>query len=234
MKAKAASSLHLLEPQQAIKCYLEDLFSETQAQPRESVAQPVAVTENSVAEMIQAEAMTRLLAFAPGLECAGDVASVKEALGPYEASVPLQAILLELGGLKLALPLQELNGILKFPSELSQIPYSAPWVLGIYPTGERNIRIVDSSTLLLPERYRMGIDANCRRDQHLVVLIGNGEWGLDCLAASEVIQLQPEQVSWRSDRSSRPWLAGTVRDHLCALVDCAAFVTWLECGAPDN
>jgi purine-binding chemotaxis protein CheW len=36
---------------------------------------------------------------------------------------------------------------------------------------------------------------------------------------NQPITLVPEDVKWRSDRSKRPWLAGTVKDHMCALLD---------------
>jgi purine-binding chemotaxis protein CheW len=32
-------------------------------------------------------------------------------------------------------------------------------------------------------------------------------------------RLNPEDVTWRSERSKRPWLAGTVKAAMCALLD---------------
>ena len=33
------------------------------------------------------------------------------------------------------------------------------------------------------------------------------------------ISVEPEAVQWRTQRSKRPWLAGTVKEHMCALLD---------------
>ncbi len=231
---QADISLDLLDPEQAISSYLDGLFTEEAARDTTNTAQLAAVSANPVAARIQSEALSQLFSAAPLLATADDPPTSTDTVGPYQSSIPMQVILLELAGLKLALPLHELNGILRHPPKLSQIPCSAPWVLGVHATGGRNIQVVDSTALLLPERYRQENHGGMDRTQHLIVLIGNGEWGLDCLAASNVIELQPEQVNWRPDRSRRPWLAGTVREHLCALLDTSAFVSWLERGAPGD
>jgi purine-binding chemotaxis protein CheW len=44
-------------------------------------------------------------------------------------------------------------------------------------------------------------------------------WGLAVDSVTQPISLLPEDVKWRSDRSKRPWLAGTVKEHMCALLD---------------
>ena len=44
-------------------------------------------------------------------------------------------------------------------------------------------------------------------------------WGLAVDSVNQPITLQPDDVKWRGDRSKRPWLAGTVKDHMCALLD---------------
>lgn len=227
--------LSLLDPEQAVSSYLDDLFSEAPVTRAACAPQLVTVSETPVTEKIQTETLSRLLSVTPIPEGTADSGTTPDGGTSYEPCVPFQVILLELAGLKLALPLQELNGILKCPSKLSQVPFSAPWVRGIYATGEHNTRIVDTAALLLPSRYRVQNNGDDQDDQqHLIVLVGDGEWGLDCLGASDVIELQPEQVNWRSDRSKRPWLAGTVREHLCALLDTAAFTSWLERGIPGD
>ncbi len=36
------------------------------------------------------------------------------------------------------------------------------------------------------------------------------------------IRLEPSAVKWRTDRGKRAWLAGTVIEHMCALLDVEA------------
>lgn len=71
------------------------------------------------------------------------------------------------------------------------------------------------------------IDENPRERVKHIVLIDNYRWGLACDKIGEVITLQPDEVRWRSDTSSRKWLAGTVIDHMCALLNSEAFATML-------
>jgi purine-binding chemotaxis protein CheW len=54
---------------------------------------------------------------------------------------------------------------------------------------------------------------------HFVIRLGDTNWGVACDSVAEAIQLEPEQVKWRTERSKRAWLSGTVIDHMCALLD---------------
>ncbi|MBP3862153.1 MAG: chemotaxis protein CheW, partial [Pseudomonas sp.] len=45
------------------------------------------------------------------------------------------------------------------------------------------------------------------------------EWGLAVHQVSRSLRLHPNEIKWRSQRGQRPWLAGTVIEHMCALLD---------------
>jgi purine-binding chemotaxis protein CheW len=51
---------------------------------------------------------------------------------------------------------------------------------------------------------------------------------------SRSIRLDPNEIKWRSQRSQRPWLAGTVIEHMCALLDVAALAELIASGAVKN
>jgi purine-binding chemotaxis protein CheW len=68
--------------------------------------------------------------------------------------------------------------------------------------------------------------ATADRVSHLV-LIGEGRWGLAASAIGQVISLRPEDVKWRGSQGQRPWLAGTVIQHMCALLEVEAFLELL-------
>ncbi len=42
--------------------------------------------------------------------------------------------------------------------------------------------------------------------------------------------LSAEDVKWRSNRTSRRWLYGTVKEHMCALLDTDEFASMLRTG----
>ena len=56
-----------------------------------------------------------------------------------------------------------------------------------------------------------------------MLVVGDGAWGLACHGIGEVLKLGGQDVKWRTAKGKRPWLAGTVLGHLCALVDTEAF-----------
>lgn len=57
------------------------------------------------------------------------------------------------------------------------------------------------------------------------------EWGLAVHQVSRSIRLDPSEVKWRTQRHQRPWLAGTVIEHMCALVDVTALAELIASGA---
>ena len=151
---------------------------------------------------------------------------------PDWASEPFPCLLLKVHGLLLALPLVKLNRILPW-AEPTLIPGYAPWLLGVlHQAGQaRNLKVVDTAALVMPER--LGQVASPVSGHQHIVMVGDGEWGLTCEDVSSVINIDPAKVRWRSNRTKRPWLAGTVVEHLCALLDAERLAELLSAGAPD-
>lgn len=151
---------------------------------------------------------------------------------PDWANEPFPCLLLKVHGLSLALPLVKLNRILPW-AEPTLIPGYAAWLLGVLHLDglERNLKVVDTAALVMPER--LGQAALSEAAYQHVVMIGDGEWGLTCESVSNVITIDPAKVRWRTSRSKRPWLAGTVVEHLCALLDAERLAEMLSAGAPD-
>jgi purine-binding chemotaxis protein CheW len=42
--------------------------------------------------------------------------------------------------------------------------------------------------------------------------------------------LQPDDVKWRTSASKRPWLAGVIKEKMCALIDVDNLIYLLEKG----
>lgn len=153
---------------------------------------------------------------------------------PDWAEKEFQALLFKAGGLTLAVPLVELSGIQEWESEkVTPMPGHVVWYLGLYTYRDRSVPIIDTAYLVLPDDrlQRLAPDPNERLGR--IVFIGDGRWGLACDEVSEVITLTEEQVRWRSSRTKRRWLAGTVIEHMCALIDPPAFAEMLATGMED-
>jgi len=76
--------------------------------------------------------------------------------------------------------------------------------------------------VVMPERYLESM----REQYHYLLTLFGSDWGL---AVDEVINsvvLDPDNVRWRGQRSKRPWLAGTVVEQMCALLDISQ-IAWM-------
>ncbi len=145
---------------------------------------------------------------------------------PAWARRTFQTLLMDVGVLTLALPLTELGSVLPWPDRLATMPGQTSWILGVLPYRGRNVKVVDTASLIMPEGQ-----SQSEVEPHQIVLIDNGNWGLACRSTSEVFKLDPADVRWRIQNRRRPWLAGTIIKRLSGLVDVKEFIKWLESGA---
>jgi purine-binding chemotaxis protein CheW len=134
---------------------------------------------------------------------------------PQWAQSRFDVLLFKVSGLTLAVPLISLGQIQPITDELTPLFGQADWFMGLQPTPQGKIRTVNTAKFVMPERY----DETFVKNAKYVVSINGVPWGLAVDSVNQPISLQPEEVKWRTDRSKRPWLAGTVKEHMCALLD---------------
>lgn len=134
---------------------------------------------------------------------------------PQWAQSRFDVLLFQVSGLTLAVPLIALGQIQPLTDELTPLFGQADWFMGLQPTPGGKIRTVNTAKFVMPERY----DESFLETARYVVSINGVPWGLAVDSVNQPITLQPEDVKWRGDRSKRPWLAGTVKEHMCALLD---------------
>ena len=228
----------LASEQQALSIYLEALLEEV---PDEIVTEevtpviarevlippviapaevvPVVEDRKEVAVQVQAQAQEAVTVEEKPVEPENDV--------PAYADKPFEALLFKVCGVKLAVPLKELNGILEWPETITEMPGHSPWFIGIMKNLNKNVNLIDTALIVVPEKMRAGFPADPAERSNRVVLIGNGQWGLVCDSVEEVITLEPASVRWRTSRTKRRWLAGTVIEHMSALIDPEEFAVLL-------
>ncbi|WP_081617261.1 chemotaxis protein CheW [Thioalkalivibrio sulfidiphilus] len=211
----------LLEEREALTRYLDSLLQEIPEAPQESESQartempvpapvkapptpPVAEVRTEVPAPVQAPVVEPSQAQSPSPE-----------VGPPEwGRERFQCLGLRLAGLTLAVPLVKLNGIIEMPDEITPMPGHQPWFLGLVRHLDRQVKVVDIARIVLPEgREYAPIEA-----RH-VVLMDDSQWGIACEGITEVMTLESDAVRWRSSRGKRPWLAGTVIEQMCAILD---------------
>jgi len=161
------------------------------------------------------------------------VASVPVEGQPQWGEETFQALMFKVAGLTLAVPLVELSGVQEWDAgKVTPMPGRVPWYLGLMLYREHNVPVVDTAQLVMPEDRQASLSPWQERLKH-VVFIADGRWGLACDELAEVITLRPEDVRWRTTRTKRRWLAGTVIEHMCALLDPPVFADVLATGLED-
>ncbi|WP_114418737.1 chemotaxis protein CheW [Marinospirillum perlucidum] len=145
---------------------------------------------------------------------------------PVWAQERFECLLFKVKGLTLAVPLVELGGIIKIDREPTPLFGQPDWFLGMLRANDLNVCMVDTAQWVLPPAL-----INQQQDPYkLIIRIHDSVWGLACNLVDRSISLNPDQVRWRTSLGKRPWLAGTVIEHMCALIDVAAFDRLLKEG----
>jgi purine-binding chemotaxis protein CheW len=134
---------------------------------------------------------------------------------PEWSHKPFECLIFTVAGLKLAVPLILLGAIHRIDEPVKPIPGSPKWYMGMRPGRDRNLRVVDSAEWIMAGRA----PADARENYQFIIRLDKSEWGLACDDVAQSFTLKPDEVRWRTARSKRPWLAGTVIDHMCALID---------------
>lgn len=178
------------------------------------------IVESSIDKTIKTENVT------PSMEQAATAQIV-----PVWASEPFQILLFDVAGLKLAVPLIELSGVIEWTESVTEMPGHADFYMGILQHLGNKIAVIDTARMVLPENKIAEFAGDNPRDRvKNIVLIDDYRWGLACDNIGEVITLNPDDVRWRTSRTSRGWLAGTVIEHMCALLNSEGFASMLKTG----
>lgn len=224
----------LLRQGDALWDYLDSLLSEATGF-REAASE----SPRRVAERAPAVAPVSAPGEKPAAEPVPEAAGVRaeaipsdppaEGVAPEWACPDFQALLFHVGRLKLAVPLIKLHGVLPWSDQISSMPNQPGWCHGVFRYRERNVTVIDTATLVLPEGRRADIEDEPAEGGRILI-VGDGSWGLACRTVGEVIRLTPDEVKWRGRAATRPWLAGTVLGRLCALMDTEAFADMLQQG----
>jgi purine-binding chemotaxis protein CheW len=222
----------LVEPNEVLTDYLNALLSEVETvELAETAPVPEVVTEvvapSVVAEVARVEEVSE-----PQQDVLPDTTMGQEEVRElaietksWPVTDEFQILLFQVAGITLAVSLEKLGGILEWNEDVTPMPNCSPWFLGLLAERGEQIKVIDTGMLVVPSKFRAN---HHREDMQKIILIGDGKWGLACDNVSEVITLHRDKVRWRGENSKRPWLAGTVVDQMCALLDVDKFVELLS------
>lgn len=146
---------------------------------------------------------------------------------PAWGEEPFECLLFDVAGLTLAVPLVCLGSIYPLAGqELTPLFGQPEWFLGLLPSHNGNLKVLDTARWVMPDRYQ----DDFQQGLQYVISVQGYEWGLAVHAVNRSLRLDPAQIKWRSQGGQRPWLAGTVIEHMCALVDVAQLAEMIASG----
>ncbi|MBS3798833.1 chemotaxis protein CheW [Pseudoalteromonas sp. BDTF-M6] len=138
-----------------------------------------------------------------------------------------QALFFEVAGLTLAVPLKSLGGIHQ-RTELNQLFGKPEWFSGVMLNRDEKINVVDTARWVMPEKYDKQLQQAL--NYKYVIMLGESQWGLSAETLINNVTLKSEDVKWRQSHGKRPWLAGVIKEKMCALIDVENLQLLLEQG----
>lgn len=138
-----------------------------------------------------------------------------------------QALFFEVAGLTLAVPLITLGGIHNL-DKVGPLFGKPAWFKGVMLHREQKINVVDTAMWVMPEKYDQNLSETL--DYQYLIMLGDSPWGLASDKLVNTVTLSKDEVKWRESNSKRPWLAGMVKERMCALVDVNQLILMLNNG----
>ena len=142
-----------------------------------------------------------------------------------------QALFFEVAGLTLAVPLTSLGGIHQI-EKIGPLFGKPDWFMGVMLHRESKLSVVDSAKWVMPEKYTEELAESL--NYRYMIMLGDSEWGLASEKLVNTVNLTKDDVKWRGSTGKRPWLAGMVKEKMCALIDVEELISMLNKGLGSN
>lgn len=142
-----------------------------------------------------------------------------------------QALFFEVAGLTMAVPLTTLGGIHRL-EKVGPLIGKPGWFKGVMLHRKQKLNVVDTALWVMPEKYDQKL-AEALNYQYLIML-GDSVWGLASDKLVNTVTLTKDEVKWRESQGKRPWLAGMVKERMCALIDVYQLISMLNNGLGSN
>ncbi|WP_176428544.1 MULTISPECIES: chemotaxis protein CheW [unclassified Vibrio] len=141
-------------------------------------------------------------------------------------TLDFQVLYFEVNGVTFAVPLDELGGIHRMAT-LNHLIGRPAWYLGLQTNKDNQLDVVDTAKWVMAEKLH---DDSYKEGYQYIVMLGDSMWGLASTQLMGTELLSSEKVRWREQAGKRPWLAGMVKEKMCALIHVEALIAMLNAG----
>lgn len=138
-----------------------------------------------------------------------------------------QAMFFDVAGLMIAVPLIELGGIHN-NDKTTSLMGKPDWFKGVMLRRDEKINVVDTALWVMPEKCNETLISAL--NYKYIIMLSDSSWGLTAEKLVDTVTLKQEDVKWLDTPNKRPWLAGLVKNRMCALLDVQSLIKLLEKG----
>jgi len=221
-----AKPSHIVHQQLALDVYLSKLLDEvpeaTQADLENEESVQLTAFEKPLVQTTTLPVPTR----SPQIESKQETLAAVEtppklqplSVMPEWAQHEFQALFFKVEHLILATPLTALARTIKIDRQPGKVPGQPTWFMGLLDEHDSRIGVLDTGQLI----FGKGRGSQRDLDQNpfkSILVTEDKRWGLACDEILSIGRLRPEKVRWRTSRTKRPWLIGTVIEELTAIID---------------
>nr|WP_319555113.1 chemotaxis protein CheW [uncultured Vibrio sp.] len=190
------------------------------------------VTEVPVIEVDQPEIilaqpeLEQVIESEPELTVASESNTLANSWETTQRNEDFQVLYFDVNEVMFAVALDELGGIHRI-TELNHLIGKPDWYLGLQTNREQKFDVVDTAKWVMADKL---CGEEYKENYQYVVMLGESMWGLasNQLMGTEVLNV--DNVRWREQAGKRPWLAGMVKEKMCALIHVQALIGMLNAG----
>ncbi len=161
----------------------------------------------------EGEPQRQILAAETPVTAPAEIEQTVETALPVWAAGAFQALYFDTGGIRLAIPLVNMQTIARAESALTRVPGLPDWHLGVLRVRERNVAVVDLGRLLLPNRPAPHTTPG------FVLMLDDGAWGLGCDSLGQASRMESGAVRWRRAAASPRYILGVHGETLVPILD---------------
>jgi purine-binding chemotaxis protein CheW len=141
------------------------------------------------------------------------------------SSQGVECLVFSVCGLKLAVPLLFLGGVYEVTSDdVKPLVGQPKWYLGMVRTDEHHLQVIDTAKLIMPERKQSLSEHGFK----YLIQLEKTPWAIACQSIDDTVRLDATEIKWRGERGKRTWLAGTVIEKMCALIDVNGLLQYVD------
>lgn len=144
-------------------------------------------------------------------------------LSPKKEFSGVRCILVDVHGLQLAIPMDDVEGAQEISSLTMAIDMRHDWIIGQFGPDDASIHVVDTGCWIIPNSY--SIDEAAYTD---VLILKGRKWALACNQIIKSIDLPTTDININLNKDSRAWLYGTCLAQRCAILDTAQLLDEFE------